>query len=194
MKRYPLEDQVRVLEQVGESQSIFSPVGTEIVFNGGLLSPFPEVRSLAVKSLTRRHRPDISNKLKGLFITEKDGRVGAAIIHAVSRTEKGETLEKFLLSALKRTDEKVKMAAAIELGPVGTMAAVPALQNLISGLALGQLERAAKTSIRKIQSRMDPSLKGALEIQNEMDSGWLGLAEEGGSLSLDSSKDAAKEK
>ncbi len=103
-------------------------------------------------------------------------------------------LENLLLSALKRQQPELVLAAAQALGPLGTVAAVPALRDL-EAAGRRDLAQAARQAIGEIQGRLAgaehgqlalaDAAAGALSLAGENRAGQLSLAGQGsGELSL----------
>ena len=101
----------------------------------------------------------------------------AAAAHALGRIGDA-AAEPALLAALAHDSGAVRVAAAESLGQLGTPAAVVPLRDAASSHLLdGELRRAARQAVARIQSRVSGASPGQLSIAGDQ-SGQLSLAEE----------------
>jgi hypothetical protein len=91
-----------------------------------------------------------------------------------------------LLAILQHETADLQVAAAHALGRIGTVAAVPLLQEAAERSPDDQnLRRATRQAVAAIQSRLQGASPGQLSLAGTVDAGQLSLApDEAGQLSL----------
>lgn len=143
------------------------------------------VRLAAIDAATRLGHREALPRLLEMARASADEDVAAAAIDAVMALGDARA-EAVLVPLLGSGPTPVKTAVARTLGAVGTVRSVEPLLAHTEGLFTdGELKRAARDAVARIQARLGPAQRGSLALApSGTDEGALSLAGDGGTLSL----------
>jgi HEAT repeat protein len=155
-----------------------------------------QVARACLESLGRRRVTESVEPLAKVLAIEK-GTLAETAARALGMTARPEA-EPPLIDTLERGGERLKLAAALALGRVGSAAAVAPLRRLEATSPEGGLRRAAREAIAEIQERLSGASPGQLSLAagetgqlslTEDEAGRVSLSAEDGSAAKGSERD-----